>query len=99
MTTAELVNLIIRKFGGNRVTFEDIYQFDNDEFEIGFILGGNSYRVYYKERSYRKHGTVLVKRCEVEGRFLKEFEDNYSRWVEGVLNGMVRDEEGNLVKS
>lgn len=89
MTTAELVNLIIKKFGGNRVTFKRI----DDNALVAFRLGDREYIAIY---SFIQ-GSVIVQNCE-HGSALYATIDNYSQWVEGVLNGMVRNEEGELVK-
>ena len=90
MTTAELVNLIIKKFGGNRVTFKRI----DDNAVVVFKLGGREYVALY----YPVEEIIVVQNCE-HGSALYATIDNYSRWVGGVLNGLVRDEEGNLVKA
>jgi len=90
MTTAELVNLIIKKFGGNRVTFNRI----DDNAVVVFKLGGREYIALYMPIDE----SITVKNCEHRSSLFTSV-DNYSRWVEGVLNGMVRDEEGNLVKA
>jgi hypothetical protein len=84
MNTHEIVNLIIAKFGGNRVKFDGF-----DANVIDFILGHNLYRVFFT-----KHGkTTLVMRLAVN-----EFiEDNYSRWVKNILNGLVRNDAGEMV--
>jgi hypothetical protein len=85
MNTHEIVNLIIEKFGGNRVKFDFIKQ----DF-VEFMLGDNLYRCGWNIATKR----LIVIR---PGRYSLR-EDNYSRWVEGVLNGMVRNDAGELVE-
>jgi len=84
MNTHEIVNLIVSKFGGNRVKFDLV-----GDAVVDFILGHNLYRVSWnftmKKIVIRKHdGEVFVT-------------DNYSRWVEGILNNMVRNDAGEMV--
>jgi hypothetical protein len=83
MTTAELVNRIIEKLGGNRVRFEEI----GDEIGVIFTHAGNCYAVTTR-------GLVSsVFRFDQHRCWTK---DSYSQWIEGVLNGKVRDEAGVL---
>jgi hypothetical protein len=84
MNTHEIVNLIIAKFGGNRVKFDLL-----DQNVIDFILGHNLYRVFFAEHREK----LLVMRL-ADDEFIH---DNYSRWVEGILNNMVRNEAGEMV--
>ena len=85
MQTHEIVNLIVQKFGGNRVKFD---LFDSNV--VDFILGHNLYRVFFTE--HRKHH--LVMRLS-DDEFIPA---NYSRWVEGIRNNRVRNDAGELVK-
>lgn len=85
MNTHEIVNLIIEKFGGNRVKFELV-----SSKVVDFVLGNNLYRCDYSIAS--KH--LFVSRPEKYSVRI----DNYSRWVECVLNGMVRNDAGELVE-
>ncbi len=84
MNTHETVNLIVQKFGGNRVKFDGF-----DANVIDFIIGHNLYRVFFAEHREK----LLVMRL-VDNEFI---EDNHSRWVEGILNGLVRNEAGEMV--
>ncbi len=84
MQTHEIVNLIVQKFGGNRVEFDLV-----SEAVVDFVLGHNLYRVCWnftmKRLVVRKNdGEVFVT-------------DNYSRWVEGILNNLVRNDAGEMV--
>jgi hypothetical protein len=88
MNTHEIVNLIVQKFGGNRVKFEWI-----DEEKIVFCLGHNQYRLHWSEI----FSQLMVSRMaytDLDGCLVR---DNYSKWVEGILNGMVRNEAGEMV--
>ncbi len=91
MTPAELVNLIIHKFGGNRVTFISIERNDRNSFHVDFTLGANK---YHSNFPYGKMNHIFVWKDTGDGLV----RDNYSHWVECVLNGMVRNEEGELAK-
>ena len=84
MATHDIVNLIVEKFGGNRVKFDG---FDGES--IDFVIGHNLYRSQWSNVLNR----LLV--MKLNGR---EFvQDNYSNWVQSVLSGMVRNEEGEMV--
>ena len=78
------MNLIVSKFGGNRVKFVLI-----DEDAIEFVLGHNLYRTEWLGSMSR----LAVMRMEGSTPCF----DKYSNWVEGILNGMVRNEEGEMV--
>jgi hypothetical protein len=88
--TADLVNLIIGKLGGNRVEFIRIDCAD-DVSTIEFVHAGNLYSIVHDEddlrlkvwQYYRDQGPLE--------------QNNYSKWMEGVLNGMVRNEAGELL--
>lgn len=90
MTPAELVNLIVRKFGGNRVVFERISRDDMGHERVQFKLGHHSYHVPHAGSS-----RLYVWQIAEDNSMIR---NSYSSWVEGVLNGLVRDEEGNMVK-
>jgi hypothetical protein len=84
MNTHKIVNLIVSKFGGNRVKFDGF-----DANVIDFILGHNLYRVFFAEHRDKLHVMRLA-----DDEFIH---DNYSNWVEGILNGLVRNEAGEMV--
>jgi hypothetical protein len=84
MNTHEIVNLIIGKFGGNRVKFILI-----KDSVVWFVWGGNEYRCY--ESDINK--ALIVKRAIGDGWTT----DHYSIRVESILNGMVRTEDGKMV--
>jgi len=89
MTTAELVNLIIAKLHPQAsVTFTD----------IGLTAAGHYVQFEYGYRYYHILHSIHLHRIAV-----RELTDGdckstqFSQWVEGVLNGKVRDESGELV--
>jgi hypothetical protein len=84
MNTHEIVNLIIAKFGGNRVKFILI-----KAEVVWFVWGGNEYRCYSSEIN----NSLIVKRGIEDGWTT----DNYSQRVQGILNDMVRNEDGEMV--
>ena len=84
MNTHEIVNLVIAKFGGNRVRFTLI-----KESVVWFVWGGNEYRCYPSA----PNNSLIVKRAIGDGWTT----DNYSVRVESILNGMVRTEDGKMV--
>lgn len=97
MTTAELVNLIVAKLGGNRVEFLVIDAFvylEQEVAEVSLVHGHNTYFV----RSLDDQCCVTV-RQEVLGDQGPLVTNQYTTWVEGVLNGLVRDADGVLVKA
>ena len=81
MSREDLVNLIIEKLRTGRVSF------------VEFVTGYVGVRFDYGSKRY-----IAVADGEYVNVFVREgFEiDNYSRWVEGVLNGKTRDECGVL---
>ena len=87
MKPHEIVNRIVKKFGGNRVRFESFC--DDFDKSIDFVLGHYLYRVRWSAASQR----LLVVRL---GSYFCS-EDNYSRWVEGILNNLVRNDAGEMV--
>jgi hypothetical protein len=85
MNTHEIVNLIVAKFGGNRVKFTWI---GSQTGLVDFVLGANLYRCGW---------SVCLDKFIVTRPETNDLSDNYSRWVEGILNGMVRNEAGEMV--
>jgi hypothetical protein len=83
MTTAELVNLILDKLRTGRVTFHSIAGI------IDFEYGYQRYEAFFNEDNKI---TVVRPYSPLIGLI-----DNYSRHIEGILNGHVRNEEGELV--
>jgi len=91
MTTAELVNLIIAKLHPQAsVTFTD----------IGLTLAG-----FYVEFAFGYHHYHITHSIHLHRIAVREFTEGdykstqFSAWVEGVLNGHVRNESGELVQS
>jgi len=84
MEVHEIVNLIVEKFGGNRVKFSWIGQTFVD-----FVVGYNEYRC-----DWNQNGNINVIKIVNETVVPS---DNYSKWVEGILNNMVRNEVGEMV--
>jgi len=95
MDAADIVNRIVEKLGGNRVEFLVIDSFvymGQDVAEVSFVHGDNTYLA----RSLDDHSGITVR---------QEFKDQgpvltnqYTEWLEGVLNGLVRNDAGVLVK-
>lgn len=86
---AKAINTIIAKFGGNRVRFDRVYTWllDDKRREFEFTFGGHSYHISVD-------GQLRV--CEIlPNKVLRKNE--YSNWIEGVLNGYARDDDGRLV--
>lgn len=80
MTTAQLVNLILDKLRTGRVEF---VEFVTEYVGVKFDYGSRRYLVVADGDSVRVFvGITLV--------------DDYSCWIEGVLNGKTRNEEGVL---
>jgi hypothetical protein len=84
MNTHEIVNLIIGKFGGNRVKFILI-----KDPVVWFVWGQNEYRCQASEIN----NSLIVKR----GIEVGWTTDNDSRRVQDILNGLVRTEAGEMV--
>ena len=86
MNSAELVNLILEKL--RRVKFLVIV---NRTPQVRFVWGHNEYTAvvsfdgYIAVYKWVDGGTECVI-------------DNYQIWVEGMLNGLVRNDAGELVK-
>lgn len=85
MNLASLVNLLIEKLGGNRVRFVEI---DSAIVRVDFEHAGNFYSV--RNEGGTIHVIRIVDHCP------QPRDDIYLRWMEGVLNGMKRNEEGVL---
>lgn len=84
MQTHEIVNLIVEKFGGNRVKFELI-----KDYVVWFTLGHNEYRCHWS----KNNSTLIVSKLN-DDSWVK---DNYSHWVESCLNSLVRNDAGEMV--
>lgn len=84
MQTHEIVNLIVQKFGGNRVRFVLLAQN-----VVDFVLGHNLYRVYVNSMNricaWKHDGETFVA------------DDQYCTWIEGILNNLVRNDAGEMV--
>lgn len=85
MHTHEIVNLILQKFGGNRVKFDLL-----SELVVDFILGHNLYRVCWVNSLNR------LTAWKHDGETFNA-DDQYCTWVEGILNNLVRNEAGEMV--
>lgn len=82
MKTADIVNTILDRLRTSRVVFDLI-----ELHMVRFSFGGMVYQVTSIEKN------LSVIRIDSKGTYV----DNYSKWVEGVLNGMVRNDAGDLV--
>lgn len=82
MSCEDLVNLILEKLRTGRVRF---VRFNIDEQRVRFLYGCVEYVAGFSTALSQ----VLVL---VDGIT----EDNYSKWMEGVLNGKTRDDQGVL---
>ena len=91
MSAEDIVNLIIKKLGGNRVKFTRIVSFDSIA-TVEFVHVGKCYSIIHPEDDSK---VVVWKFERDQGPLLQ---NNYTRWVEGVLNGMVRNDNGDLVE-
>lgn len=85
MTTADLINLIIRKFGGERVEFGVVLSH-----EVTFTYGHHRYRSGFRNKS------IFVREVSADYTYQIGDETQASQWIEGVLNGKTRNEEGVL---
>ena len=85
MNSAELVNLIIEKL--RRVKFLAI---TNRTSQVSFVWGHNEYTAVVT-----LDNTIAVYKWIDGGS--KCVIDNYQIWVEGMLNGLVRNDAGELV--
>ena len=93
MDTAQIVNRIIEKLGGNRVEFVKICVTRFDILYVSFVHAGNKYEArVYPASDYITVGMPIT--CQRTDDI-----DAYANWVEGVLNGSVRNDAGELVKS
>lgn len=85
MTTADIVNLILQKFGPS-VRFIDI-----DERYVEFNLGCSNYFACFD------HGSNTIDAGEIDDR--SKIQKGYaSDRMSGILNGWKRDESGVMVK-
>ena len=86
MNSAELVNLILEKL--RRVKFVAISQHENGFVGVCFTWGHNNYMaIPTKDR----HVSVFH-------QFRGAVGDIYTERIEGMLNGLVRNDAGELVK-
>lgn len=87
MTTAQLVNLILDKLRTGRVEFLVIS--NRPTAAVRFKYGEMTYTALHNENwveVYKwENGSKVVSVC-----------DNYQAWMDGVLNGKTRNEEGVL---
>ena len=90
MTSAELVNLILKTFQ-NRVTFVAIRpsQYNRSEISVEFTWGHKDYLASCTKQD--RNVVVYVRHNAIDS-------DNYQIHVERRLNGLVRNEEGELVQ-
>lgn len=90
MKLAEFVNLIFRKLG-HRVHFDALVKDENGRLIAEITHGPQRYLV----------SASWMEKSQIEVRHFLECGDladnTFSRWVSGILNGLVRDEEGNMV--
>ena len=96
MTTAELVNLILAKLRTGRVVFNAIHEeFGDYPLVVYFTWGCQNYSVQVVD------GCIAVERNISERGALDcgSVEDNYAWWIEGVLNGKVRNDAGELAET
>ena len=81
MTAADMVNLILEKFKTGKVVFHYV-----EDREVEFSIGPQKYAFAAMGRDeevfHRVDGMLTI--------------DSYSQWVEGVLQGKTRDENGVL---
>lgn len=92
MSSATLVNLINTKLRTGRVVFVDIREGSGGTAMVKFEYGFQVYDVLQD-----RDGRILVGVLEQTPSGLRHVVNNGSRWIEGVLNGMVRNDAGNLV--
>jgi len=91
MDTAQIVNRIIEKLGGNRVQFVEIDKTKWDIAYVSFVHAGNKYEArVYPASDYISVGVPIT--WQRKGDMAA-----YVNWVEGVLNGLVRNDAGELV--
>ena len=82
MTAADMVNLILEKFRTGKVVFLMI---EDDYTEV--IIGPQRYWILSRDDD----GLQAFRMVDMAVKI-----DAYSKWVEGVLNGKTRDENGVL---
>jgi len=86
MNSAELVNLILGKL--RRVKLLVI-----QTRAARFVIGSNEYTA-----AVCFDGSIVVYRWVVIDNVEKNVIDNYQIWVEGLLNGLARNDDGELVE-
>jgi len=91
MDTADIVNRIIEKLGGNRVEFIEIRQTNLFVLIVSFSHAGNKYEARVLPTS------VYISVAQKKSYQLALRTNAYTNWLEGVLNGMVRNDAGELV--
>ena len=85
MSAAAIVNRILEKLRTGSVVFIDI---DSESPNVIFEYGHKQYDVWWsdsKKALIVRHGSC------------GSISDDYTRWVEGVLNGLVRNDAGEMV--
>ena len=95
MTIAEMVNLIVGKLGV-RAKFELIDVSPHGSPIIHMAFAHNRYIVIAAPSNHLDQLDVLVRRLESRNATV---DDNYSRWIQGCLNGLVRNEKGEMVRA
>lgn len=93
MTTAELVNRIIEKLGGNRIEFLEIELMEHNRLTFSlckFEYSGN----IFEARVHEDAKAITVKQEFLDQGPLDK--NRITEWIEGVLNGKTRNEEGVL---
>ena len=86
MTTAQLVNRILDKLRTARVVFSHI----DSSGDIVIEYAGYTYEMY-------TIGDLVQVRIPYEDVYEYTNENSYTRWLEGVLNGKLRSDAGELV--
>jgi len=91
MDTAEIVNRIIEKLNGNRVKFIAIGKTNWEIAYVSFVPARN----HYQARVFPASDYISIGQKISEQQPLSTNE--YTEWIEGILNGMVRNDAGELV--
>lgn len=94
MTIADMVNLIVEKLGV-RAKFDSIDVSPHGSPVIHITFAHNRYVVISAPQNHLQQFDVLVRRLESRNATV---DDNYSRWIQGCLNGLVRNEKGEMVQ-
>ena len=93
MTSAQLVNRIIDKLRTGRVTFVSIQEIEHNRREVRA-----SCEIVYCHHNYVINGSDL--KIHVHEPVGEELDcTSHSDWIEGVLNGKVRNDAGELVEA